>query len=186
MMAESGGWPDEARPFFGAGDECQLVINFPLAARLLSSISTKYLPNTADLLSPIPDNCRWAVFLTNHDSVDLMFLTDENEKQTLRNKVDPSGNFTSPTSSGFSARLAEICQGNKEDIIWATRELLSQPGTPIIYYGNELGMRNQSLTPKTQDTRIYVRGQFDWEEVDRQKSDPNSVFNAVRTLIRNR
>jgi maltose alpha-D-glucosyltransferase/alpha-amylase len=183
LMAEAGGWPDEARPFFGDGNECQLVINFPLAARLVSSISSKNLPPTGDLLTAVPDNCRWAVFLTNHDSVDLFFLTNVNDRQILRQKVDPAGLYSVPDSQSFSARLGEICQGNSDDIIWATSQLLSQPGVPIIYYGNEIGMRNLKLETKPSDTRLYVRGPFDWAEAARQQSDPNSVLNQVRKLI---
>jgi glycosidase len=82
--------------------------------------------------------------------------------------------------------LAEVCQDNPDDIIWATRQLLSQPGVPIIYYGNEIGMRNQVLSEKPPDTRVCVRGQFDWAEAERQKSDPNSILNQVREAIRNR
>jgi maltose alpha-D-glucosyltransferase/alpha-amylase len=186
LMAETGGWPDEARNFFGTGDECHLVIHFPLAVKLLSAISTKDLSGISDIwrwTGPIPDNCGWAVFLTNHDSVDLFFLTNEEEKQRLIQRADPTGQFTQYDSQSFGARLAEICQGNKDDLLWVTKELLSQPGVPIIYYGNEIGMRNSPLSEKPHDVRAYVRGNFDWSEAEKQKSDPSSSLNQVHNLI---
>jgi maltose alpha-D-glucosyltransferase / alpha-amylase len=188
LMAEAGGWPEEARPFFGEGDECQMVIHFPLAVRLLSAIGNRNLSAVKDIWQMsggLPGDCRWAVFLTNHDSVDLFFLGEE-EKRKLREKVDPHGIFITADGQSIGARLGEICQGNSEDIVWATSELLSQPGTPIIYYGNEIGMRNLVLPEKPKDIRAYVRGSFDWAEAERQKSDPNSILNQVRTLIRDR
>jgi maltose alpha-D-glucosyltransferase / alpha-amylase len=186
MLAEAGGWPDEAKAFFGNGDECHLVINFPLAARLVSSIAAKQLPPCADLLLPLPDACHWATFLTNHDSVDLFFLSDEKERGEFKTRVDPQGLYSVPQSNSLSARLGEICKGNADDIVWATEKLLAQPGIPIIYYGNEIGMRNQILTEAPPDTRTFVRGEFDWPEADKQISDPNSVFSRVSQLIKNR
>jgi maltose alpha-D-glucosyltransferase/alpha-amylase len=189
LIAETGGWPHEARTFFAAGDECQMVINFPLAVKLLSGIKNRDLEGVDKVwqwCGEIPAACRWAVFLTNHDSVDVFFLGSDEEKQEILQRADPTGQYTQPGGLSIGARLAEVCQGNQDDIIWATRQLLSQPGVPIIYYGNEIGMRNQSFPEKPPDTRICVRNQFDWAEADKQKSDPNSILNQVRNAIRNR
>jgi maltose alpha-D-glucosyltransferase/alpha-amylase len=189
LIAETGGWPDEAKTFFGSGDECQMVINFPLAVKLLSGIRSRDLTGVGKVwewCGDIPAACRWAVFLTNHDSVDVFFLGSDEDKQELIKRTDPAGQFTQPGGLSIGARLAEVCQGNPDDIIWATRQLLSQPGVPIIYYGNEIGMRNLALPEKPPDTRICVRGQFDWSEVERQKSDPSSILNQVREALQNR
>jgi glycosidase len=104
----------------------------------------------------------------------------------LLGRVDPNSQFSMSGGLSLGARLAEVCQGNKDDIIWATNLLLSQPGTPIIYYGNEIGMRNLDLPQRPADTRTYVRGQFDWSEAEKQKSDPSSILNSVRGLIHSR
>lgn len=189
LMAESGGWTEEAKTFFGAGDECQLVINFPLAVKILAGISSKDRSAIDDLYrqsADLPPNCRWGIFLTNHDSVDLFFLTNDNERQNLAGLIDPQGNFAQPEGRSFGARLAEVCQGNVNDILWATGVQLSLPGVPIIYYGNEIGMRNLILPEKPADTRLYVRGNFDWAEADRQQPDLNSLFNRIREQLLHR
>jgi maltose alpha-D-glucosyltransferase/alpha-amylase len=186
LMAESGGWIHEAKAFFGQGDECHLVINFPLAVHMLAAINHKNTDKIESLWSQagqLPNNCQWGVFLTNHDCVDLFLLGNEEEKQQLAKKADPDGLFAQPDSQSIGARIAEICQGNNEDILWATQLLLSQPGVPIIYYGNEIGMRNANLPDKPHDTRLYVRGPFDWPEAEKQQSDPNSLLNSIKNLI---
>jgi maltose alpha-D-glucosyltransferase/alpha-amylase len=186
LMAETGGWPDEARTFFGAGDECQLVIHFPMSVKILTTIFTKNIDGVNELWNRsggLPSDCRWAIFLTSHDTVDVFFLPDQNERQLLIDKANPGRNFSQSLSESFGGRLGEICQGSKENIIWATQKLLSQPGTPIIYYGNEIGMRNAVLSEKPGDARAFVRNNFDWEEMERQKSDPESVLNQIRTSL---
>ena len=186
LMAESGGWIHEAKPFFGDGDECQLVIHFPLAVELLSTIYTRDLSRVHDLWNQsqgIPENSRWAVFLTSHDSVDLFFLSNDWQKQQLIQAVDPAGFFTYPPGQSIGARLTQVGQGKLDNILWAFKEQLSLPGVPIIYYGNEIGMPNLSFIEKPGDIRDFVRGQFNWSEVDRQRSDPNSLLNQVSKLI---
>ncbi len=188
LLAESGGWPEEAKTFFGQGDECHSVIHFPLAVRMLSSISQKnpdILKNLWDQSKDIPNDCNWSLFLTNHDTVDLFFLP-EDQKQALHNKIDPQNMYSYPEGQSTAARLSQICAGNKADILWATKLLLDQPGTPIIYYGNEIGMPNQHLQNAPSDLRDYVRGSFDWSAADHQRSDPDSLLNSIRTLIQNR
>jgi len=189
LLAESGGWPDEARQFFGAGDECHLVFHFPLSVRLLSAIKNRDIAKIQDIWTwsgQIPDGCSWVSFLTHHDSIDLFFLSSDDEKSELRYRVDPENKFSSPDGNSMAARLAEVCKGNIEDIKWATKTHLDQPAIPIIYYGNEIGMRNQDLPQKPIDFREFVRGQFDWQEAETQQSDPNSLLNSVRELIKNR
>jgi maltose alpha-D-glucosyltransferase/alpha-amylase len=189
LMAESGGWVHEAKPFFGSGDECQLVINFPLAVKMLAAVTHKNLSGIDEIWQQsgqLPEGCSWAVFLTNHDSVDLFFLTGQEERSALAGAMDPHNQFIQPDSASFGARLAEVCQGNQSDILWATQLQLSQPGTPVIYYGNEIGMRNAVLPEKPVDTRLYVRGNFDWSEAERQQSDPSSLLSKISDLLRQR
>ncbi|MFC1600682.1 alpha-amylase family glycosyl hydrolase [Patescibacteria group bacterium] len=183
FMAESGGWVHEAKPFFGNGDECQIVINFPMASNLLSAISDYDLSKTQKIWEEsqgIGEANRWGLFLTNHDSVDI-FLLDDEQKEKLSHNGSLSSKFGG--GSSFAARLSEICMGDKENIIWAHEKLLSFQGVPILYYGNEIGMPNQKLTKKPQDTREYVRGDFDWNEAEKQREGENSILNKVRELI---
>jgi len=189
LIAETGGWPDEARPFFGTGNECQLVLHFSLAVRMLAGIpyqEDSKFSQVLKLSGELPQDCLWSAFLTNHDSVDVFFLSDDGEKKWFLDIVDPKRQFTNPQQSSLGARLAEICGGDHQKILWATRQLLSLPAVPVIYYGNEIGMRNLSLPQKPADIRDYVRGDFDWAEAEKQKSEPNSLLNKIRFLIKNR
>lgn len=186
LMAETGGWPDEAKGFFASGDECQVVLNFPLAVQLLSAIGNHDLSgvqNVWDQSCGIPDSCRWGVFLTNHDSVDVFFLTSEEKKRELIHRGNPEGRYSLEPDGSYGARLAQVCAGKKEDIVWATRQLLTLPAVPVLYYGNEIGMPNANLSEKPEDPRLFVRQNFDWEEAARQQSDPDSFLNQIRQLI---
>jgi len=186
FMAESGGWPDEAKTFFGSGDECQLVINFPLATNLLSAVSDGDLSAARKAWEEsggINDNCQWSVFLTNHDSVDLFFLTEEDRKKRLAEENNLLARFGKEGHESFACRLSEICGGDKDKMLWAHEQLLSLPAVPILYYGNEIGMQNAKLNHVPTDFREYVRGDFDWEEAERQMNDPDSLLNKVRKLI---
>ena len=188
LLAESGGWLHEARAFFGNNDECQLVINFPMASSLLSSIADYDLTKTHKLWDEsqgIGDTNRWGLFLTNHDSVDLFFLDDQ-QKFNLNQGVCLLLEHCEKDSSSFATRLSEICAGDKEKIIWAHEKLLEFSGVSILYYGNEIGMPNEVFDYKPQDQREYVRGDFDWDEVEKQMKDKGSILNKVRDLIHGR
>jgi len=185
LIAESGGWPNEARQFFGDGDECHVVLNFPIAANLLSAVQDKDLSSVNKVVeesSGIGDNCRWGFFLTNHDSVDLFFITDEFKKNRLGAERNMLKRFGRESEYSFGARLAEICDGDKEKILWSHKQLFKLSGVPILYYGNEIGMRN-AIIQKPRDYRDYVRADFDWNQVDVQKGNPNSVLNGIKNLI---
>lgn len=188
FLAESGGWVHEAKTFFGESDECQLVINFPMASSLLSAISDCDLTKTEKVWENSQGigggNC-WGLFLTNHDSVDLFFL-DEQQKEKLSADGNLLAKYGSEKGSSFAARLSEVCMGDKDKIIWAHQKLLSFPGVPILYYGNEIGMPNEKCSRNPKDFREYVRGVFDWNEVDRQIKKRNSILNTVKKLIEER
>jgi maltose alpha-D-glucosyltransferase / alpha-amylase len=189
LLAEAGGWPNEAHTFFGVSDECQLVMHFPLAIKMLSTVRNHNLEPLSEMWSwtpPAPNNCAWAVFLTNHDSNDIFFLGSDEDKKEILNRVDPNGNFIHLSGQSVSSRLNEMCFGKNKEIVWATKLMLEQPGTPIIYYGNEIGMHNADLQSIPKDARDYVRGQFDWTEAKRQISDPGSLLNSIRALIQQR
>lgn len=188
FLAESGGWIHEAKTFFGNGDECQLVINFPMASNLLSAVSDYDLSKTQKLWEEsqgIGDTNRWGLFLTNHDSVDLFFLDDQ-QKFNLGQGVCLQLEHCEKDSSSFATRLSEVCGGNKEKIIWAHEKLLEFSGVPILYYGNEIGMSNEVFDQLPADTREYVRGYFDWDEAERQMGDKDSILNRVKDLIHKR
>ena len=185
LMAETGGLPEEAAVFFGQGDECQMVLNFQLAAKMLLAIKRgdkRVVEEVWEGVGKIPQECEWAVFLTSHDTVSLFLLPDK-EKNELIAAVDPGAEWSWKKGSKMAVRLAEVCGGNVKKIVGATKMLLAQPGVPIIYYGEEMGMRNEELAAKPVDSREFVRGKFDWEEAKRQMGDPKSVLNGVRRVI---
>jgi maltose alpha-D-glucosyltransferase / alpha-amylase len=186
LIAESGGWPNEAITFFGNDDECQMVINFPMAVNILASISDKDLSGVEKVLKECDEigvSNKWALFLTNHDTVDLFFLTNEDKKYRLSNDFNLLQKYGSSENYSFASRLAEICNSDKEKIIWAHNQLFNLGGVPILYYGNEIGMRNLNIIDKPADFREYVRGVFDWSEAQKQMNDPDSIFNGVRKVI---
>ena len=188
FLAESGGWLHEARTFFGNNDECQLVINFPMASNLLSAIPDFDLSKTQKVWEEslgVGETNRWGLFLTNHDSVDLFFIDDE-QKQKITHQGLLQSKYGEEKGSSFTARLSEICLGDKAKIIWAHERLLDFSGVPILYYGNEIGMPNRRLEQKPSDFREYVRGDFDWDEAERQMKDKGSILNKVRELIYDR
>lgn len=189
FLAESGGWIHEAKKFFGDGDECQIVINFPFAANLLAASgdhSLTSLETVARDSENIPDNCRWATFLTNHDSVDLFFVFDQAQKNRLACEYNLLERFGEKTGQSFAARISEICGEDKEKILWAFRKQSDFKGIPIIYYGNEIGMLNEKLATPPNDFRDYVRGRFDWVEAEKQITDPDSLFNQIRIILKER
>src|SRR4030042_3053739 len=188
FMAESGGWVHEAKAFFGSNDECQLVINFPMASSLLSAVSDYDLSKTRKVWEEsggIGETNRWGIFLTNHDSVDLFFLDDQ-QTQKITNSGYLQSKYGGGEGSSFTARLFEICSGEKDKIIWAHEQLLSFSGVPILYYGNEIGMPNDRIMQRPLDLREYVRGNFNWDEVEKQIKDKDSILCRVRDLIHNR
>lgn len=185
LLAETDLKPPEAKRYFGHGDECHLVFHFFLAMKIWLSIkrnepkiTNKVIEETLD----IPENCQWATFLGNHDAMAL-YLLNEDEKTELANWLDPQCEFSSKLGSKLSMRLAEIFKGNKEKILASLKLLFSLPGVPVIYYGDEVGMRNAKLKKKPQDPRFYVRGKFNWKRAKEQIKHPGSIFNNLVKII---
>ena len=83
-------------------------------------------------------------------------------------------------------RLATAFSGDKKKILKMFEVLFSLPGSPVIYYGSETGMKNLDLPEPPRDSRLYVRGEFDWEEAKRQTEDPGSLFSQLKEIIKNR
>jgi len=140
LLAEANQWPSEARKFFGDGDECHMAFHFPLMPRLFMSLRREDTRPIRDILEqtpPLPANCQWAIFLRNHDELTLEMVTDE-ERDYMYNEyaADPQMRI----NHGIRRRLAPLVGNNRRAIELLTSLLLSLPGTPIIYYGDEIGM----------------------------------------------
>lgn len=176
--------------YFGAVDECQLVYHFPLAEELFLALirgDGARLKEIAIQASFIPNGCRWLVFLRNHDELSLAMLS-KSDKERLRDALDPERKFGFGDSAGISVRLANALKGDLIKIKSAFSLLFklskNYPMRPVIYYGDEIGMWNIAIPLAEKDTRRALRGQFDWQEAERQMNDPSSLFSAVAKLAK--
>lgn len=140
ILAEANQWPEDAAAYFGHGDECHMAFHFPLMPRIFMSVQMEDQFPVADILAQtpkIPDNCQWALFLRNHDELTLEMVTDEERDYMYRVYAqDPR----SKINLGIKRRLAPLLGNNRSKIELVDMLLLSLPGTPVIYYGDEIGM----------------------------------------------
>lgn len=174
------------KEYFGSGEECHLVYHFPLVEKMFLALKRGDLSLVGQAVqesSDIPENCQWCVFLRHHDDMSLETLTIE-ERNELVGFFDPERKFRFGT--GISMRLASLLGGDKEKIAKAFEMLFNIPGSPIIYYGDEIGMENLPLIAGEKDTRRYVRGAFDWKLAEAERKNPGSLYNKMRQLIRER
>jgi maltose alpha-D-glucosyltransferase/alpha-amylase len=140
LLAEANQWPGDAAKYFGRGDECHMAFNFPVMPRLFMSLRTEDRFPIIDMLEQsmdIPKNCQWAMFLRNHDELTLEMVTDEERDYMYRAFAqDPRARI----NLGIRRRLAPLLNNNRGSIELLNACLLSLPGTPVIYYGDEIGM----------------------------------------------
>lgn len=140
LLAEANQWPEDAARYFGEGDECQMNFHFPLMPRLFMSLQMEDRFPIIDILEQtpaIPANCQWAIFLRNHDELTLEMVTDEERDYMVRvYAADPRARI----NLGIRRRLAPLLGNNRRKIELINSLLFSLPGTPIIYYGDEIGM----------------------------------------------
>jgi maltose alpha-D-glucosyltransferase / alpha-amylase len=140
LLAEANQWPADVRPYFGDGDECHMAFHFPLMPRMFMAIRqeerhpiTEVLRQTPD----IPDTCQWGLFLRNHDELTLEMVTDEERDYMYQAyAADPQMRI----NVGIRRRLAPLMENSRRRIELLTSLLFSLPGTPVIYYGDEIGM----------------------------------------------
>jgi maltose alpha-D-glucosyltransferase/alpha-amylase len=140
LLAEANQWPADVRPYFGDGDECHMAFHFPLMPRIFMGLRqedrhpiTEILRQTPD----IPDNCQWAMFLRNHDELTLEMVTDEERDYMYKAyAADPQMRI----NVGIRRRLAPLMENSRRRIELLNSLLFSLPGTPVIYYGDEIGM----------------------------------------------
>ncbi|HEY0355384.1 MAG TPA: maltose alpha-D-glucosyltransferase, partial [Flavisolibacter sp.] len=140
FLAEANMWPEDSASYFGNGDECHMNYHFPVMPRMFMSLQQEDRYPITDIFEQtpaIPETCQWAIFLRNHDELTLEMVTDE--ERDFMYKVyakDPKARI----NLGIRHRLAPLMDNNRNRIELMNSLLFSLPGTPVIYYGDEIGM----------------------------------------------
>jgi maltose alpha-D-glucosyltransferase/alpha-amylase len=200
LLAEACQRPNEVVKYFGDGDECNAGYHFPLMPQIFKTLASEDKAPVENILSievtpVIPESAQWFTFMRCHDelSLELVYVSEEDRKYIHENYcLKPEWDFR--LGQGVSARLAELLKRDPQKIGLAYSIMLSLPGTPIIYYGDEFGKLNDhayyqemiKLSGKD-DTRFLVRGKIDWNSVDHDLQDDRSfafqVYNRVKALL---
>jgi maltose alpha-D-glucosyltransferase / alpha-amylase len=140
LLAEANQWPEDAVAYFGDGDECHMAFHFPVMPRLFMALRMEDRYPLIDIMQQtpeIPQGCQWAIFLRNHDELTLEMVTDEERDYMYRAyAADPQMRV----NLGIRRRLAPLMQHDRRKIELMNGLLFALPGTPVIYYGDELGM----------------------------------------------
>ncbi len=178
LLAEANQWPEDAVAYFGEGDECHMAFHFPVMPRLFMGIQMEDRFPIVDILNqtpPIPDSTQWAIFLRNHDELTLEMVTDEDRDYMYRVYAqDPRARV----NLGIRRRLAPLMGRNRRRIELMNSLLLSLPGTPAIYYGDEIGMGDNIYL----GDRNGVRTPMQWS-ADRNagfsRSNPQQLYLPV-------
>jgi maltose alpha-D-glucosyltransferase/alpha-amylase len=140
LLAEANQWPEDAAQYFGAGDECHMNFHFPIMPRLYMALHMEDRFPITDILEQtpaIPPACQWAIFLRNHDELTLEMVTDEERDYMYRAYAHDQ---TARINLGIRRRLGPLLQNHRRKIELMSSLLLSLPGTPVLYYGDEIGM----------------------------------------------
>jgi len=209
FLAEANQWPEDVRQYFGDGDECHMAFHFPLMPRMFMAIAEEDRYPIIDIMRQtpeIPPNCQWAIFLRNHDEMTLEMVTDRERDSMYRiYATEPRARV----NVGIRRRLAPLMENDRRRIELLLGLLLSMPGTPIVYYGDEIGMgdniylsdRDGVRTPmqwsidrnggfsRADPARLYLPPIMDpvygfmGVNVESQSRSPSSLINWVRKLI---
>lgn len=209
LLAEANQWPEDACAYFGEGDECHMAFHFPLMPRLFMAIRMEDRFPIVEILQQtpsIPENSQWALFLRNHDELTLEMVTDEERDYMYRVYANDS---QARVNLGIRRRLAPLLSHGRRKMELMNALLLSLPGTPVLYYGDEIGMgdniylgdRNGVRTPfqwspdrnagfsKATPQKLYLPVIIDPEyhyeayNVEAQQQNPGSMLWFIKRLI---
>src|SRR5436190_20847767 len=209
LLALANQWPEDALTYFVAGDECHMTFHFPVMPRLFMAVHQEYRFPVVDILQqtpPIPPTCQWAVFLRNHDELTLEMVSDEERDSMYRFYARDR---QARINLGIRRRLAPLLGNDRRKIELLNALLLSLPGTPVLYYGDEIGMgdniylgdRNSVRTPMQWSAdrsggfstcnphRLYLpliteQGyHYESINVETQAANPASLLSWMRQLI---
>jgi maltose alpha-D-glucosyltransferase / alpha-amylase len=212
LLAEANQWPEDAVAYFGNGDECHMAFHFPVMPRLFMSLRMEDRYPVTDILKltpSIPESCQWALFLRNHDELTLEMVTDEERDYMYRTYAR---DHETRINLGIRRRLAPLLENDRRRIELMNALLFSLPGTPVLYYGDEIGMgdniflgdRNGVRTPmqwssdrnagfsRANPQRLYLPVNIDPEyhyetvNVEAQLNNPHSLLWWTKRLIQQR
>jgi maltose alpha-D-glucosyltransferase/alpha-amylase len=181
LLCEANQWPQDVVEYFGdpeSGDECQMAFHFPLMPRLFMAVRRESRYPITEILAqtpPIPSNCQWGIFLRNHDELTLeMVSDDERDYMYAEYAKDPR----MKSNIGIARRLAPLLENSRDQIELFTGLLLSLPGSPVLYYGDEIGMGDNIYL----GDRDGVRTPMQWN-ADRNagfsQADPQALYLPV-------
>jgi maltose alpha-D-glucosyltransferase/alpha-amylase len=212
LLAEANQWPEDVRPYFGSGDEFHMAFHFPLMPRLYMAVRREDRLPITDIFThtpPIPPTCQWCVFLRNHDELTLEMVThEERDYMYFAYASDPAMKL----NLGIRRRLAPLMDNDRRRIELLNCLLLTLPGSPIIYYGDEIGMgdnvhlgdRNGVRTPMqwsadrnagfsaADPTQLYLPVisdpvySYQAVNVEAQEKQPGSLLSTMKQLIATR
>lgn len=210
LLAEANQWPEDLLPYFGQGDEFHMCFHFPLMPRLFMALKTGLRDSIVDIMGrtpTIPDTCQWCVFLRCHDELTLEMVTEE-ERQFMWEVYAPEPRMR--LNLGIRRRLAPLLDNDRRKLELLNALLFTMPGSPIIYYGDEIGMgdniwlsdRNGVRTPMQWTdgpnagfstappdalcAPVVADEVYGYRQVNvaAQQADPDSLLNWTRRLIR--
>ena len=209
LLAEANQWPEDAQVYFGEGDECHMSFHFPLMPRMYMAIAQEDRFPITDIMRQtpaIPMNCQWAVFLRNHDELTLEMVTSD-ERDYLWETY--AADRRARLNLGIRRRLAPLLQRDRRRIELMNGLLLSMPGTPVIYYGDEIGMGDNIFIGDRDGVRTPMQWSIDRNggfsradpaklvlppimdpiygfpavNVEAQAADPHSLLNWMRRML---
>src|SRR5207237_1409331 len=209
LLAEANQWPEDVRPYFGDGDECQMAFHFPLMPRMYMAIGQEDRHTLGEIMHQTRDThdaCQWQIFLPNHDEPTLEMVTSRERDYMYKMYA---ADQQSRINLGIRRRLAPLMENDPQRIRLMNSLLLSMPGSPILYYGDEIGMgdniylgdRNGVRTPmqwspdrnagfsRCDPQRLYLPPIMDpiygYEavNVEAQQRDPGSLLNWMKRML---
>jgi maltose alpha-D-glucosyltransferase/alpha-amylase len=172
FLAEANQWPPDVRPYFGDGDECHMAFHFPLMPRMFMALRREDRVPIVEIMArtpAIPPQCQWAIFLRNHDELTLEMVTDEERDYMYR---EYAMDRRMRINIGIRRRLAPLMDNGRRQIELMNALLMSMPGTPIIYYGDEIGMGDNVYLGDRNGVRTPMQWSGSWNagfsEADQQ------------------
>ena len=178
LLAEANQWPADLRPYFGEGDEFHMAFHFPVMPRMFMSVQLEDRKPIMDILQQtpaIPDPCQWCLFLRNHDELTLEMVTDI-ERDYMYDTY--AGDKAMRLNLGIRRRLAPLLDNDRRRVELMNGMLMSFPGTPIIYYGDEIGMGDNVHLGDRNGVRTPMQWDGGWD-AGFSKADPENLYSPL-------